>query len=174
MSIFINIYICNACQYWYFCRKFAEMHKGKRELKRHLEFTSSTDNKLCKNIFNVNYVIFNNLSDILNYLPTVTWTFHGQTFGKGSAVLRNHKMSISDQVHLQKFWHTWRTWKILKKIWIQIYQFWNLYCNTIESFLRPKIFKIFTFWMDELLQIATKENLRQENFRQHQNFIFFQ
>ena len=29
------------------------MHKGKRELKRHLEFTSSTDNKLCKNIFNV-------------------------------------------------------------------------------------------------------------------------
>ena len=27
--------------------------------------------------------------------------------------------------------------------------------------------------MDKLLQIATKENLRQENFRQHQNFIFF-
>ena len=53
MSIFINTYICNTCQYLYFCRKFAEMDKGKRKAKRYLEFTSSTDNKSCKNIFNV-------------------------------------------------------------------------------------------------------------------------
>ena len=49
--IFINIYICNICQYLYFCRKFAEIDKGKRKPKWHLEFTSSTDNKSCKNIF---------------------------------------------------------------------------------------------------------------------------
>ena len=38
-------YICNICQYLYFCRKFAEMDKEKRKPKRHLEFTSSTDKK---------------------------------------------------------------------------------------------------------------------------------
>ena len=27
MSIFINIYICNTCQYLYVCRKFAELDK---------------------------------------------------------------------------------------------------------------------------------------------------
>ena len=47
----INIYICNTCRYLYFCRKFAEIDKGKRKPKRHLEFTSSTDKKSCKNIF---------------------------------------------------------------------------------------------------------------------------
>ena len=50
MSIFINIYIR---QYLHFCRKFAEMDKGKRKPKQILEFTSSTDNKSCKNNFNV-------------------------------------------------------------------------------------------------------------------------
>ena len=30
------------------------MDKPKRKPKRHLEITSSTDNKSCKNIFNVN------------------------------------------------------------------------------------------------------------------------
>ena len=47
----MNIYICNTCQYLYFCRKFAEMNKGKRKMIQYLEFTSSTDNKSCKNIF---------------------------------------------------------------------------------------------------------------------------
>ena len=47
----INIYNCNTCRYLYFCRKFAEIDKGKRKPKRHLEFTSSTDKKSCKNIF---------------------------------------------------------------------------------------------------------------------------
>ena len=43
--------LINICQYLYFCKKFAETDKGKRKLKRHLEFTSYTDNKSCKNIF---------------------------------------------------------------------------------------------------------------------------
>ena len=30
MSIFINIYTCNTYRYLYFCRKFAEIDKGKR------------------------------------------------------------------------------------------------------------------------------------------------
>ena len=118
-------------------------------------------------------MIFNNLSDILNYLPTCTLKFHWQISGIRPTVFNNYKMSICDQVHLQKFWHTWRTWKILKKIWIQIYQFWNLYCNTVESFARPKICKMFKFCMDELLQIATKEKFCEANFREHQNFISF-
>ena len=49
LSKFINIYICNACQYLYFCRKFAEMHKG----KSCSDILNSTDHKLYKNIFNV-------------------------------------------------------------------------------------------------------------------------
>ena len=60
-----------------------------------------------------------------------------------------------------------------QKNWIQIYQFWNLYCNTAESFVIPKICKIFKFSMDELLQIATKEKFCEANFREHQNFISF-
>ena len=118
-------------------------------------------------------MIFNNLSDILNYLPTGTLKFHWQISGIRPTVFNNYKMSICDQVHLQKFWHTWRTWKILKKNWIQIYQFWNLYCNTAESFVIPKICKFFKFSMDELLQIATKEKFCEANFREHQNFISF-
>ena len=51
LSIFINIYNCNTCQYLYFCRKFAEMDEGKAKPKGHLEFTSSSENKSCKNIF---------------------------------------------------------------------------------------------------------------------------
>ena len=47
----MNIFICNTCQYPIFWRKFAVMDKGKRKPKRHLEFTSSTNNKSCKNIF---------------------------------------------------------------------------------------------------------------------------
>ena len=42
--------LINICQYLYFCKKFAETDKGKRKSKRHLEFTSYTDNKSCKNI----------------------------------------------------------------------------------------------------------------------------
>ena len=118
-------------------------------------------------------MIFNNLSDILNYLPTGTLKFHWQISGIRPTVFNNYKMSICDQVHLQKFWHTWRTWKILKKIWIQIYQFWNLYCNTVESFVRPKICKIFQFCIDELLQIATKQKFWEANFHEHQHFISF-
>ena len=114
-------------------------------------------------------MIFNNLSDILNYLPTGTLTFHWQISGKRSTVFNNYKMSICDQVHLQKFWHTWHTWKILKKIGIQIHQFWNLYCNIVESFVRPKICKILSFaWMD-----FCKLPLRKNSARQRQNFISF-
>ena len=47
-SIFINICIFNTCQYLYFCRKFSKMDKEKRKPKPHLEFTSFTDNKSCK------------------------------------------------------------------------------------------------------------------------------
>ena len=36
--------------------------------------------------------------------------------------------------------------KFSKKIWIQIYQFWNLYCNSVESFVRPKSFAWMNFW----------------------------
>ena len=118
-------------------------------------------------------MIFNNLSDILNYLPAGTLTFHWQISGKRATVFNNYKMSICDQVHLQKFWQMWRTWKILNKIWIQIYQFWNLHCNTAESFVRRKICKILKFCMDEILQIATKEKFCKVNFREHQNFISF-
>ena len=118
-------------------------------------------------------MIFNNLSDILNCLPAGTLTFHRQIPGKKSTVFINYKMRICDQVHLQKFWHTWRTWKILKKIWIQIYQFWNLYCHTVEGFARPKICKIFKFCMDEILQIATKETFCEANFFEYQSFISF-
>ena len=118
-------------------------------------------------------MIFNNLSDILNYLPTGALTFHWQISGNRSTVFNNYKISICDQVHLQSFWHTWRTWKILKKNWIQIYQFWNLYFNTADSFARPKICKIFKFCMDKLLKIATKKIFCEANFREHQNFISF-
>ena len=118
-------------------------------------------------------MIFSNLSDILNYLPTGALTFHWQISGKRSTVFNNYKTSICDQLHLRRFWHTWRTWKILKKIWIQIYQFWNLYCNTVESFVRWKVCKIFKSCMDELLKIATKEKSCQANFHEHQNFISF-
>ena len=118
-------------------------------------------------------MIFNNLLDILNYLPTATLTVHKQISEKSSTMFHNYKMSICDQVHLQKFWHTRRIWKILKKISIQIYLFWNLYCNTVESFVRPNIFKIFKFCMDELLEIVTKEQLCEANFCEHQNFISF-
>ena len=52
MSISTNIYICNTCQYLYFCRQFAKMDKGKRKTQRHLEFTSSADNRSCKTFFN--------------------------------------------------------------------------------------------------------------------------
>ena len=97
-------------------------------------------------------------------MPTGTLTFHWQISGKRWTVFSNYKMSICDQVHLQKFWHTWRTWKILKKIWIQIYQFWNSHCNTVESFVRLKTCKIFKFCMNELFQIATKENSARETF----------
>ena len=44
-------------------------------------------------------------------------------FCKRSTVFKNYKMSICDRVHLQKFWYTWPTSKILKKNWIQIYHF---------------------------------------------------
>ena len=118
-------------------------------------------------------MIFNNLSDILNYLPTGTLTFQRQISRKKSTVFNNYKMSICNQVHLQRFWHTWSRWKSLKKTWIQIYQFWNLYCNTVEGFVRPKICKIFKFCMDELLQIATLEKFCEANFREYQNFISF-
>ena len=118
-------------------------------------------------------MIFNNLSDILNYLPTGTLAFQRQISRKKSTVFNNYKMSICNQVHLQRFWHTWRRWKSLKKTWIQIYQFWNLYCNTVEGFVRPKICKIFKFCMDELLQIATLEKFCEANFREYQNFISF-
>ena len=109
----------------------------------------------------------------LNYFSTGTLTFHWQISGKRSTVFNNYKMSICNQVHLQKFRHTWRAWNFLKKIWIQIYQFWNLYCNTVEIFVRPKICKIFKFCMDELLKIATKEKFYEENFLEHQNFFSF-
>ena len=118
-------------------------------------------------------MIFNNLSDILNYLPTGTLTFQRQISRKKSTVFNNYKMSICNQVHLQRFWHTWRRWKSLKKTWIQIYQFWNLYCNTVEGFVKPKICKIFKFCMDELLQIAPLEKFCEANFREYQNFISF-
>ena len=114
---------------------------------------------------------FSNLSDILNYLPTGALTFHWQIFGKRSTVFNNYKTGICDQLHLRRFWQTWRIWKILKKIWIQIYQFWNLYCNSVESFMRSKFCKIFC--MDELLKIDTKEKSCQANFHEHQNFISF-
>ena len=69
-------------------------------------------------------MIFNNLSDILNYLPTCTLTFHWQISRKRSKVFNNYQTSICDQVHLQKFWCTWSTWTILKKKnWIQITTF---------------------------------------------------
>ena len=93
-------------------------------------------------------------------------TFQWQIPGKRWTVFNNYKMSICDQVHLQKFWHTWRTWKMLKENWIQIYQFYNLYCNTVETFVRPKISKVFKFCMDEILQIATKEK-----FSARQTFV---
>ena len=118
-------------------------------------------------------MIFNNLSDILNYLPTGTLTFHWEISGKRSTVFNNYKISMCGEVHLETFLHTWRTWKILKKNWIQIYQFWHLYCNTVESFVWPKTCKIFKFCMDELLQIATKEKSWDSNFREHQNSISF-
>ena len=118
-------------------------------------------------------MIFNYLSDILNHLLTVTLTFHWQVYGKRSTVFNNYKMNPCDQVHLQKFWHAWRTWKILKQIWIQIYYFGNLYCNTVESFEGPKICKIFKHCMDELLQIATKKKFCEANFREQQNFVPF-
>ena len=118
-------------------------------------------------------MIFNNLSDILNYLPTGTLTFHWEISGKRSTVFNNCQTSICDQIHLQKFCYTWHTWKILKKNWIQIYQFWNLYCNTVQRFVRPKICKAFKLCMDELLQITTKEEFCKANFREHQNFISF-
>ena len=118
-----------------------------------------------------NHVISNNLSDILNYLPTGALTFHWQISRKRSTVFNNYKMSICDQVHLEKFWHMWRTWKILKKISIQIYQFWNFYCDTVKSFVRPKICKTFKFCMDGLLQIATKEKFCEANFREQKSFI---
>ena len=57
-------------------------------------------------------MIFNNLSDTLNYLPTDTLIFQWQISGRRSAVFNSYKMGICDQVHLQKFWNTWRTWKI--------------------------------------------------------------
>ena len=111
-----------------------------------------------------NYVrtFFNVKANILNYLPTGTLTFHWQISGKRSTVFNNYKMSI----HLQKFWHMWRTWKIFKKIWIQIYQFWNLSSNTAESFVWSKICKIFKFCMDKLLQIAIKEKFCEVNFHE--------
>ena len=46
----MNIYICNTCQYLYFCRKFAEMDKRKRKPKRHLELLSSTDNLITNHV----------------------------------------------------------------------------------------------------------------------------
>ena len=113
-------------------------------------------------------MIFNNISDILNYLPPGTLTFHWLISGKRSTVFNNYKMSIFDHVHLQKFWYTWRTWKILKKLWIQI--------STVilaKRFVRPKICTIFKFCMNELLQIAAKEKLCEVNFHEHQNFISF-
>ena len=60
-----------------------------------------------------------------------------------------------------------------KKVWIQIYQLWNLYCNTEESFLRPEICNIFKFCMDALLQIATKKKFCKANFCEHRNVISF-
>ena len=56
--------------------------------------------------------------------------------------------------------------------WIQIYQFWNTYCNTVGSFVRLKICKILKFCLDELLQIAVRENFCEADFHEHQNFIF--
>ena len=84
-----------------------------------------------------------------------------------------NKMSICDQVRLQKFWHTWRTWKILKKNLTQIYQFWNLSCNTVESLVRPKICKMFKSYTNELLQISTKDNFCEASFCENQTFLSF-
>ena len=60
-----------------------------------------------------------------------------------------------------------------KKKWIQIYQFWNVYCNTVESLVRLKICKILKFYSGEHLQIATREKFCEENFPENQNFISF-
>ena len=109
-------------------------------------------------------MIFNNLSNILNYLPTGTLTFHWKISGKRSTVFNNYKINICGQVHQQKFLHTWRTWKILQKIWIQIYQFWNLYCNTVQSFVRPKFVKFLSFaWMN-FSKLPLMKNLRGKTF----------
>ena len=122
MSIFISIYICNTFQYSYFCRKFAEMGKGKKKGQQ-----SST---ITKWAYVIRYTC--KIFDIRDA--------HG---------------------------------KLSKKNWIQIYQFWNLYCNTVESFARLKICKMLKFCMNELLQIATNEKFCEANFREHQNFISF-
>ena len=119
-------------------------------------------------------MIFNNVSDILNYLPTGTLTLHWQISGKRSTVFNNYKMSICDQVHLQKFWHMWHTWKIFKKkIEFRFTSFEIFFCNIVESFVRPKISKILKFCMDDLFEVATKEKFCGSNFRENQSFITF-
>ena len=49
--MFINIFICNTCQYLYICRNIAKTDKENRKPKQHLEFTNSTDKRLCKHMF---------------------------------------------------------------------------------------------------------------------------
>ena len=170
----MNIYICNTYQYLYFCRKFTEMDKGKIKPKQHLEFASSADNKSYKKIF-LNVKSCDIQQPIRHFKLFANWyiTFHWQISRKKSTVFNHYKMNICDQLRLKSFDIRDAHGKFSKKIWIQSYQFWNLYCNTAECFVRPKICKIFKFSMDKHLQIATKEKFCEENFCEHQNFICF-
>ena len=172
LSIFINIFICNTCQYLNFCRKLLKCIKERENRNDILNSQVLLVTDHVRTSFNVKSC---DIQQPMRYFKLLVNCYinNPQTdfWEKFNNVLQlqNEYMWSGTPAKV----YARRIWQILKKNSIQIYLFWNVYCNTVESFVRPKIFKNFMFCMDELLEIVTQEQLCEANFCEHQDFISF-
>ena len=168
LSIFINIFICNTCQYLNFCRKLLKCIKERENRNDILNSQVLLVTNHVRTSFNVKSC---DIQQPMRYFKLLV-----------NCYINNPQTDFWEKLQNEHMWSGTPA-KVLtcathmassqKKNSIQIYLFWNLYCNTVESFVRPKIFKIFMFCMVEILEIVTKEQLCEANFCEHQNFISF-
>ena len=177
MPIFISIYICNICNIYIFVEDLLKWIKEREKRNDILNSQVLLITNHVRTFFNVKSCDIQQpiryFKLFANWYINIPLTDFWEKVNSVQQLQMIYVITYVIRYTCKSFDIRGAHGKFSKKIWIQIYQFWNLYCNTVESFARPKICKMFKFCMDELLQIATKEKFCEANFREHQNFISF-
>ena len=109
-------------------------------------------------------MIFNNLSDILNYLPTGTLHSTDRFLEKKSAVFNHYKMNICDQLRLKSFDIRDAHGKFSKKFEFSLTSF-EIYTVILQNVLSDQKFAKFLYfaWIN-IYKLPLRKNSARQTF----------